>query len=40
MKAAEALGRAAETKERILEIAEIRHSSVTEILGAELGLSR
>jgi hypothetical protein len=39
MKAAEALGRAPETKERIRKIAESQHSSVTEILGGELGLA-
>jgi len=40
MKAAEALGRAQETKERIRNLAESRYSFVTDVLGRELGLSR
>jgi hypothetical protein len=40
MKAAEALGRAQETKERIRKLAESRYSFVTAVLGRELGLSR
>ena len=40
MKAAEALGRAQETKERICKLVQSRYSFVTDILGRELGLSR
>jgi hypothetical protein len=40
MKAAEALGRAPETKERIRKLADDRYSFVTQVLGRELGLPR
>lgn len=40
MKAAEALGRGPETKERIRKLAESGHSFVAQVLGRELGLPR
>lgn len=40
MKAAELLGRAPESKERIRRLADRRYSFVTDILGRELGLPR